>query len=138
MFLDHHHAQLWHSELARLEADDHHAVIGCLYASLFILTGMDAYDRIKDRIHATWLDIQDILDNVRLSTGEQMLVKLAGHLYNGYGAVSLYDLFTYCDADCRSLVVSAVEMRNMTGVPLEEIRAVWNKHFFRPDPTPEQ
>lgn len=82
-------------------------------ASVYILTGIPfLYDRIKKHIHRDYIDFEAILDN-GISSGERILVALAGNLYNG----GFFDNYTPLDIACGldtgmvELAVTAIWLR---------------------------
>lgn len=85
-------------------------------ASLYILTGLpSAYNRVRQHIHKGWLDFEPML-NMGLSAGEDVLVALAGNLYNGgfFDRYTPLDIVSYCDADGAVLAATALLLRKRT------------------------
>ena len=82
-------------------------------ASLYILTGLPSvYSRIWPHIHCGYIDFEPML-NAGLSTGEHILVALAGNLYNGsyFDRFTPIDIVSYCDADGVELATQALRLR---------------------------
>lgn len=78
------HAEQWAEAIDRVGAVNQDDTVSAYFgASIYILTGMPfLYDRIKKHIHRDYIDFEAILDN-GISSGERILVALAGNLYNG-------------------------------------------------------
>ena len=84
-----------------------------LGASIYILTGLPSvYSRIWPHIHCGYIDFEPML-NAGLSTGEHILVALAGNLYNGsyFDRFTPIDIVSYCDADGVELATQALRLR---------------------------
>ena len=82
-------------------------------ASLYILTGLPSvYSRIWPHIHCGYIDFEP-MRNAGLSTGEHILVALAGNLYNGsyFDRFTPIDIVSYCDADGVELATQALRLR---------------------------
>ena len=84
IFMDNDHAQRWAAAIQTAGAvRDDDTVKGDFGASLYILTGLPSvYDRVEKHIHHSYIDFEPML-HMGLSTGETILVALAGNLYNG-------------------------------------------------------
>lgn len=108
------HAEQWAEavEVAGAVRDDD-TVSGYYGASLFIITGIPRlYSRVKQHIHNSWVDYEAML-GMGLSTGECVLVALAGNFYNG-GFFDRYtpdDIVAHCDAGMVELAAKALWLR---------------------------
>ena len=91
------HAEQWAEAIDRAEAVNQDDTVSAYFgASIYILTGIPfLYDRIKKHIHRDYIDFEAILDN-GISSGERILVALAGNLYNG----GFFDNYTPWDIAC--------------------------------------
>lgn len=100
------HAEQWAEAIDRVGAVNQDDTVSAYFgASIYILTGMPfLYDRIKKHIHRDYIDFEAILDN-GISSGERILVALAGNLYNG----GFFDRYTPWDIAC-SLDAGMVEL----------------------------
>lgn len=82
-------------------------------ASLYLLAGLRyIWPRLKKHIGRSYIDAGSMLESLDLSTGEEMIVKLAGNLYNGdfwYG--SPWDLVAALDSETFSIVLEALRLR---------------------------
>lgn len=114
IFLNEHHAEQWAEAIDRSGAHrDDDTVNGDFGASLFIITGIPFfYERFKHHVHSGRIDFEAILRN-GLSTGEVILVSLAGNLYNGgfFDRYTPKDIVSYCDEDMTELAVKAIWLR---------------------------
>ena len=82
-------------------------------ASLFILTGLPSvYNRVKQHIHHGYIEFLPMF-HMGLSTGEAILVELAGNFYNGgfFDHYTPLDIVNYCDTDGVLLAVRALGLR---------------------------
>ena len=82
-------------------------------ASLYILTGLPSvYDRAQQHIHPGYIDFEPMF-HMGLSSGETVLVALAGNLYNGgfFGGYTPQDIVSYCDTDGVALAARALALR---------------------------
>lgn len=82
-------------------------------ASLFILTGLPSvYRRVEKHIHRSYIDFEPML-HMGLSTGETILVALAGNLNNGgfFDRYTPQDIVSYCDTDGVLLAARALTLR---------------------------
>jgi hypothetical protein len=114
IFRDDEHAELFAEAIEKADAlGDDDTISGYFGASLFIITGVPGlYSRVEKHIHNGWIDFGSILE-MGLSTGENILVSLAGNLYNG-GFFERYtpnDIIGYCDADMTELAAKAILLR---------------------------
>ena len=108
------HAELGAEALDRAGAVNQDDTVSAYFgASVYILTGIPfLYDRIKKHIHRDYIDFEAILDN-GISSGERILVALAGNLYNG----GFFDNYTPLDIACGldtgmvELAVTAIWLR---------------------------
>lgn len=108
------HAEKWAEAIDRAGAVNQDDTVNAYFgASIYILTGIPfIYDRIKKHIHEDYIDFEAILDS-GISSGEKILVALAGNLYNG----GFFDSFTPWDIVCRldtgmvELAVTAMWLR---------------------------
>lgn len=91
------HAEQWAEAIDRAGAVNQDDTVSAYFgASIYILTGIPfLYDRIKKHIHRDYIDFEAILDN-EISSGERILVALAGNLYNG----GFFDNYTPWDIAC--------------------------------------
>ena len=114
IFMDNDHAQRWAAAIQTAGAvRDDDTVKGDFGASLYILTGLPSvYSRIWPHIHCGYIDFEPML-NAGLSTGEHILVALAGNLYNGsyFDRFTPIDIVSYCDADGVELATQALRLR---------------------------
>lgn len=82
-------------------------------ASLFILTGLPyVYRRVKQHVHPSYIDFEPML-HMGLSTGETILVALAGNLYNGgfFDRFTPQDIVNHCDTDGVLLAARGLSLR---------------------------
>lgn len=108
------HAEQWAEAIDRAGAVNQDDTVSAYFgASVYILTGIPfLYDRIKKHIHRDYIDFEAILDN-GISSGERILVALAGNLYNG----GFFDNYTPLDIACgldtgmAELAVTAIWLR---------------------------
>lgn len=114
IFKDSEHAQRWNEAVGTTGAiRDDGSINADFGASLYILTGLPSvYNRIWPHIHCGYIDFEPILD-AGLSTGERILVALAGNLYNGgfFDRFTPIDLVSLCDADGVVLATRALLLR---------------------------
>ena len=114
IFKDSEHAQRWNEAVSTAGAiRDNGTVNADFGASLYILTGLPSvYSRIWPHIHCGYIDFEPML-NAGLSTGEHILVALAGNLYNGsyFDRFTPIDIVSYCDADGVELATQALRLR---------------------------
>ena len=114
IFKDSEHAQRWNEAVGTAGAiRDNGTVNADFGASLYILTGLPSvYSRIWPHIHCGYIDFEPML-NAGLSTGEHILVALAGNLYNGgfFGGYTPQDIVSYCDTDGVELAARALALR---------------------------
>lgn len=92
---------------------DDDTIKGDFGASLYILTGLPSvYKRVEQHIHPGYIDFEPIF-HTGLSSGETVLVALAGNLYNGgyFGGYTPHDIVSYCDADGVVLATMALRLR---------------------------
>lgn len=113
-FRDDTHAEQWAEAIEEAGALRGEDTVNSYYgASLFIITGIPGlYSRAKKYIHNNWIDFTAIL-NMGLSTGESVLVALAGNFYNGgfFGEYTPYDIVNHCDAGMVELAAKAFWLR---------------------------
>lgn len=114
IFGDDTHAEQWAEAIDRagaLRSDD---TVNPYYgASLFIITGIPGlYKRVEQHVHNNWIDFEPILQ-MGLSTGESILVSLAGNFYNGgfFDSYTPSDIINHCDAGMTELAAKALSMR---------------------------
>lgn len=114
IFTDDRHAEEWAEAITQAGAQgDDDTVSAYFGASLFIITGMPGiYGRVKKHIHDGWIDFEAIMD-MGLSTGERILMALAGNLYNGgfFKDYTPSDIIGYCDAGMVELAARAFSLR---------------------------
>lgn len=108
------HAEQWAEAIDRVGAVNQDDTVSAYFgASIYILTGMPfLYDRIKKHIHRDYIDFEAILDN-GISSGERILVALAGNLYNGgfFDNYTPWDIVCNLDAGMVELAATAVWLR---------------------------
>lgn len=108
------HAELWAEAIAIVGAlQDNDIVSGYFGASLYIITGIPGlYERTKAHIHKGWIDFEAILGK-GLSSGESVLVALAGNLYNGsfFDQYTPDDIISLCDGEMVELAAKALWLR---------------------------
>lgn len=114
IFKDKEHAERFRDALHTAGAiNGDGAVKGDFGASLFLLTGLpDVYGRVEQHIHYGWLNFDPMLA-LPLSSGERILVSLAGNLYNGrcFEGYTPMDIVGCCDKASVELALSAIWMR---------------------------
>lgn len=118
IFIDNDHARRWDDAVRMAGAVRSDGTVDCDFgASLYILAGLPSiYDRIREHIHSGFIDFPRILRK-GLSTGEHILVALAGNLYNGgffhSGPINYtpLDIVSLCDADGVVLSTRALLLR---------------------------
>ena len=92
---------------------DDGTIKGDFGASLYILTGLPSvYDRVEKHIHHSYIDFEPMF-HMGLSSGETVLVALAGNLYNGgfFGGYTPQDIVSYSDEDGVLLASTAMLLR---------------------------
>lgn len=91
------HAEQWAEAIDRAGAVNQDDTVSAYFgASIYILTGIPfIYDRVKKHIHRDYIDFEAVL-NSGISSGERILVALAGNLYNG----GFFDNYTPWDIAC--------------------------------------
>lgn len=84
IFMDDRHAEEWADAIDRAGAHRDDDTVNLYYgASLFVITGIPGlYERVKRHIHNNAIDFEAMLE-MGLSSGESVLVALAGNFYNG-------------------------------------------------------
>lgn len=108
------HAQRWAAAIqtaGAVRSDD--TVNADFGASLYILTGLPSvYNRVQQHIHPSYIDFEPMF-HMGLSTGESVLVALAGNLYNGafFDHYTPQDIVGYCDTDGVALAAQALILR---------------------------
>lgn len=114
IFRDDTHAEQWADAIDRAGAHrDDDTVNSDFGASLFIITGIPGlYSRVKQHIHPKWIDFEAMLQ-MGLSSGESILVALAGNFYNGgfFNEYTPSDIVNYCDAGMTELAAKALWLR---------------------------
>nr|DAL85280.1 MAG TPA: Protein of unknown function (DUF2538) [Caudoviricetes sp.] len=82
-------------------------------ASLYLLTGLTgAWPRLSQYVELGCIDFPEILDNVVLSSGERLIVQLAGNFYNGgFWEASPLDLVGELDVESFALCLEALRAR---------------------------
>lgn len=114
IFNDSEHARRWNEAVGTAGAiRDDGSINADFGASLYILTGItSAYSRIWPHIHCGYIDFEPIL-NSGLSTGETLLVALAGNLYNGgfFDRFTPIDIISLCDGEGVTLATKALLLR---------------------------
>lgn len=80
-------------------------------ASLFLLAGLDAWPQLR-RFCTGYIDIDGMLNEVPLSSGEVLVVRLAGNLYNGgFWVGTPLDLVSELDREMSGLCINALLLR---------------------------
>ena len=114
IFTDDRHAEEWAEAIDRAGVHrDDDTVNSYFGVSLFIITGVPSlYSRVKQHIHNGWLDFEAML-RMGLSSGENILVSLAGNFYNGgfFGGYTPSDIVSYCDAGMVDIAARAMRLR---------------------------
>lgn len=81
-------------------------------ASLFLLAGLEEAWPSLRRFCCGYIDCGSILEALSLSTGEQLVVRLAGNLYNGgFWEDTPADLVNFLDDRYFRLCLSALKIR---------------------------
>ncbi|MEG1894663.1 MAG: hypothetical protein RR162_00385 [Oscillospiraceae bacterium] len=83
-------------------------------ASLYILSGLEyVYPRVRKFITSGCIDFEPMLNRLGLSSGEKIVVALAGNLYNGgfFDDYTLADIFECTDEETFELVLYSLELR---------------------------
>ena len=111
------HKDRWEQALRKVKGvNEDNGLVGSDYAtSLYILTAeAELYERLEEHIHARWIDFDEML-HMGLSSGESILVALAGNLYNGgffhERCHTPLDIATRLDEDGMTLALRAIAMR---------------------------
>lgn len=80
--------------------------------SLFLLTGLESiWPRLR-RFCAGYIDIEGMLNELLLSSGEALVVRLAGNLYNGgFWTGTPLDLVSNLDRETSELCINALLLR---------------------------
>lgn len=80
-------------------------------ASLFLLAGLDAWPQLR-RFCTGYIDIGGMLNELSLSSGEALVVRLAGNLYNGgFWNGTPLDLVCELDGKYSELCLNALHLR---------------------------
>lgn len=115
IFKDDRHAEQWAEAIDRAGAHRDDDTVNPYYgASLFLITGEpDLYERLEQYIHNGWIDFEAIMNTCGLSTGERILLGLAGNLYNGgfFDSYTPLDIVNYCDAGMTELALKGLWLR---------------------------
>lgn len=114
-FMNDDHAARWRSALETAHAVTRNGTVNVDFgASLYILTALPSvYDRVDKYICNGWIDFNPMLNGLALSTGEHVMVALAGNLYNGsfFDQYTPMDIVSYCDPDMLELAARALLLR---------------------------
>lgn len=114
IFTDSEHAERFAAAVQTAGAvRDDDTIKGDYGASLFILTGLPSvYKRVEKHVHRNYIDFEPMF-HMGLSTGETILVALAGNLYNGgfFDRFTPQDIVSYCDTDGILLAARALCLR---------------------------
>lgn len=114
IFIDSDHAERFGAAIETAGAvRDDDTIKGDFGASLYILTGLPSvYKRVEQHVHHSYIDFEPML-HMGLSTGETILVSLAGNLYNGgfFDRYTPQDIVSYCDTDGVLLAARALTLR---------------------------
>lgn len=116
-YIDGKHRERFEGALAASGALETSGKIDAYYgASLYLLTGLTgAWARLARYVEPGCLDFQEMLDNVALSSGEQIIVRLAGNFYNGGfwtdAGLTPWDMVASLDGDYMNLVACAFRLR---------------------------
>lgn len=82
-------------------------------ASLYLLTGLEyAWPRLKKHVHPGYIDFEPML-NSGLSSGEAIIVRLAGNFYNGgfWNGMTPFDVMNTLDAGMFDMAMTATMLR---------------------------
>lgn len=80
-------------------------------ASLFLLTGLNSWSMLR-RFCAGYIDIDGMLNKLPLSSGEALVVRLAGNLYNGgFWTGTPLNLVSDLDRKMSQLCIDALLLR---------------------------
>lgn len=108
------HAEQWAEAIDRAGAVNQDDTVSAYFgASIYILTGIPfLYDRVKKHIHRDYIDFEAVL-NSGISSGERILVALAGNLYNGgfFDNYTPWDIVCNLDAGMVELAATAIWLR---------------------------
>lgn len=114
IFMNDSHAERWAEAVEAAGALRNDDTVNTYFgASLLILTGVPhLYGRVKRHIYSSWIDFEAILE-MGLSTGERILVALAGNLYNDgfFDRYTPIDIINHCDSDMLELATRAMRIR---------------------------
>ena len=114
IFTDDRHAEEWAEAIDRAGAHRDDDTVNSYYgASLFIITGIPGlYERVKRHIYNNFIDYEAMLE-MGLSSGESVLVALAGNFYNGgfFDKYTPADIINYCDTKTTELAAKAIYLR---------------------------
>lgn len=130
IFKNDEHAEKW-SEAIELAGAirDNDTVSGYYGASLFLITGIPGlYERVKKYIGKGYIDYDGMLTKEWISTGERIIVALAGNLFNGsfFDDYTPADIINYCDPDAVKLVADALLLRKKT----VNINTIFEENIF--------
>ena len=116
-FRNQEHIELWAEAVHQTGAlKDDDTVKADYAATLYIITGIPGlYTRVKRHIHEGWIDFEPMLE-MGLSSGERLLVSLAGNLYNGgfFRPNTPIDIIESCDRGMVELAATALLIRGQT------------------------
>ena len=116
IFRDKEHARKWANAIDKSGAiaEDHNKINPAFGASLFIITAMDSLDDyLSSYIYDGWIDFETMIENRydSLSSGERILVNLAGNLYNGVYKCTPHDFLSRCDRQMINVAITAIQLR---------------------------
>lgn len=83
-------------------------------ATLYLLTGMEfTWPRLKKYTGRRSIDCEAMIENLRLSRGEELIVALAGNLFNGrtYSSFQPIDLIDRLDNNMLELAINGIALR---------------------------
>lgn len=116
-FRDGVHKELFANALNKAEAINPNGKLKADFAaSLYIITGIpDMYERVKEHIHSGYIDFESMFE-VPFSTGENIMLALAGNLYNGgfFNDYTPWSIIATCDRDTTQLAAEAISIRNQS------------------------
>lgn len=114
IFRSEEHAERWAEAIDRAGAVNQDDTVSAYFgASIYVLTGIPfLYGRIEKHIRRDYIDFEAILGS-GISSGERILVSLAGNLYNGgfFDQYTPWDIACNLDAGMVELAATAIWLR---------------------------
>lgn len=116
IFIDRSHAQRWAEvvDITGAVESDLNKVNTAFGASLYLLTAVSTLsESLSDYVHRGWIDFDSLIENTfkSLSSGEKVIVLLAGNLYNGAYKCTPSDFLSKCDETMVTIALTAIELR---------------------------